>query len=252
MSPFLIVMAVMLLMVAFFSGLMIYKKRDKKGFDGIPDGAAVFIGVLFCFGLIYYLTSILTMIFLDAMTNLTDRILLPLSISWILFSSMILYVFLASNAKDIFLKRVFIISLVLSIGGTNFFQTLRWAFHRYRVGVGFEGIGWDHSGIIAETKKIPLDKIIYTNNPNALYVAAQRQAHELVPKMDMMSMKPNTLYSVFMMKMKNDLMAQKAVLVYCNSMCMQCGLPSIEDIQKEVPLKSTVKVTDGAIYTFAS
>jgi len=236
---------VLLIIVMFFIGILIWSKRDKEELANVPDGVAIFIGVLFCFCLIYYAVLILTMTFIDALTT-GERLLLPLNISWILLAGLLLHILLVSNRKSGFLKFVFIV-LCLFAGVGSLVEAPQRAFQMYYHAVGSDNLQGDDLRIIAEAKKIPLDKILYTNSSNVLSFFDKRDSLELIPKYEG-STGSDSVYSIFMTRMKNDLKAHKAVLVYFDLIDFNQWAPSIEDIQKVIPLKAVVKCSNGAIY----
>jgi len=232
------------IIVCIISGWVIWEKRDDDAIARIPDRLMVFIKVLFIFCFIYCAGTVLTMLFLDAKTDLNDRILLPVNIFLVLLISVFVHVLLAINKRCKFAKASLIIMLFICIGGINCTQAIKWASQRHRMGEGYGSVAWQNSAIIAEVKKIPLGKILYSNDPSALYVAAKRESVMIMPRINVWTTLPNPLHSSFIIRMKEDLKTHKGLLVYC----VNGGSPSIEELKEEFPLKVITKVSDGAIY----
>lgn len=241
--------SLILMAVMFYIGMRIWNKRDQAELVKIPDGVVKLIGVLFYFCFIYYIALVLTMTFIDDLTDTSDRILLPLNIFWILLVSLFLYVLLVSNKRCKFFKLVFIV-FCLFVGGDNCYRTLQWALQRYHNGVGFENIHWDYLKLIAEVKKIPADKVVYTNSSKALNFFVKRRFVQVISKARMMATRPDVVDIIFMTKMKDDLRADRAVLIYLNFMFSEGAYPSLVDIKKDIPLKVISRVSDGAIYVW--
>ena len=234
-----------LIVVIFFIGMVIWSKRDRGFFSQIPDGAVIFTGILFYFSLIYYIVLILTMTFFDNAPKIYYRYLLPLHISWILAGGLFLYILLESNKKNNFLKFVFVV-LCLLVGVANSFDTIQAALQRYSSIAGFDGIHGDDGKLIAEVKNIPSDKIVYTNSSNAIYSFVKRDSLEIMPQYEMAN-RPNPAYAIFMERMKDDLRAHKAVLVYFVLQDPKL-YASLEGIKKAIALKTIARSLNGAIY----
>jgi len=251
--PFFVKKYVVILMSIFLVlGWMIWEKRDKDIADRIPATVVNFIRVLFLFCFIYYVGLVLTMVFFDATTKPDHRMLFPLHIFWILLTCVLLHILLMANKKSKMMKALFIM-LFICIGGTNGMGIIKWALQRHAKGEDYDGMAWQNSAIIAEVKKIPLGKVLYTNNSNALYVAAKREALNIVfvSKNDIVFPMSNSLRSSFMTSMRNDLRTYHGLLVYCDRLCESCkGFPSIDELREEFPLKVVQRVSDGAIYAW--
>lgn len=232
--------------VMLFIGIIIWGKRDKEELAKIPDRVVIFIGLLFCCWLIYYVSFALNITFIDNLNSFRNRHFLPLWITWLLLVGMFLSMLLASNKKHEFLKLVFIV-LCLFVGGSNLSRTVQEAWDRYYNGVDFDSKSWENSKIIAEVKKIPLDKILYTNSSDVIYFFAQRGSWQLMPRINQATTKRDPEYPVLMARMKKDFKAHKAILVYLDTMAPEYK-PSLEDITREIPLKAVVRVLDGTIY----
>ena len=233
-----------LMTVMFFIGMILLHKRDKAALEGIPDGVFILIGVLFYACLSYYFTLIFTMTFIDVFTK-SDRLLLPLNVFWILLVGLFMYVILASSPKSGFLKLVFII-LCVFVGMANAFETPQRVLQGYYNAGGADILPGGDLKMIAEIKKLPLDKMLYTNSSNALYFLAKRDSMEFIPKYEKTGL--DSVYGVFMAKMKDDLQTHKAVLVYFDRSDLNEWFPTLEDIQKEIPLKVVARGLYGAIY----
>lgn len=231
----------------FYMGISIWSKRVKRDMAKIPEGVVILIGVLFYFCLIYLIMTLLTMIFFDAATKLGDRIFLPLDIAGILLAGLCIHILLELNKKPGTLKPVIII-LCLFVGGVNGFQATQWALHRYYNGVGLDSIRWDHSTMIAEIKKIPSEKIVYSNAPAALYFFLNRDAVMLIAKVNRLTRRPDPQYPVFVSTMKDDLSLHKAFLVYFDP--DKEWVRQLKDYKSEIPLKTIVSLPDGAIYVW--
>jgi hypothetical protein len=236
----------MLIAVMFCMGMALWSKRDKEGLADVPDRAVIFISVLFCFCLAYYIVLILAMTFIDVFTS-SSRLFLPLDMAWILLAALLLDILLASNKKHKFLKLVFII-LCSFVAAANLFDAPQRILQGYCSAVGSDSI-YDDLKIMAEVKKIPSDKRLYTNDSNALYFFAKRDSLEFIPKYEKTT-KPDSVYSIFMAKMKDDLRTHKAVLVYFDPLDPGQWLPSLNDIQQEIPLKAVAGDSNEAIYVW--
>jgi hypothetical protein len=230
-------------------GWTIWSKRDPLTLEGMPEQNTRFVHMTLLFIVNYVLFIGVANVLFDARV-VDSRYLLPLEILMLLFCLSCVHMLFLSTPGLKISKLFFMGFLFLYLVGTNAEGAVPWAVQRYNDGVGYEGAAWDGSEIIKETKKIPPDRVIYSNNYNALYILAKRESLYIAPKTNTMSLKENLLYSDGIKKLREDLKDKNGLIVYCSSMCKTCGLPTIDELKKKIPLRMLVRVSDGEIYGF--
>jgi len=245
-SPFNVVP---LLVVITLIGWLIFKKRDPLAVEAVFNKRQHHLVVAIVFIFVYFVGWFITISFLDAEAYLV-RYFIPIQIFELFFCFSFVGILLSVTKSSKMLRIFFCFFISIYLIGMNLTTATQWFKKRYREGEEYDGGKWDNSQIVQESKKIPKDIEIYTNNVEALYVRANRQAIPLtfVSKVDMISLKNNPFYSNKMSKMKADLKSKKAVVVYFYSSPQNDKLPTIDELNNEVPLKLILKTSDGGIY----
>lgn len=236
-----------LTIILILMGCIFWKGKDRLAVENIPIQMMRFLTTAILFIIIYVVMWGIVIVFFDAMGT-DSRYYLPIQIIGMLLFLGCLSTLFSVTKSPKFLRCIFVLLMSIYLIGINSISAAQWFVKRYNDGVMYSGKAWDKSEIIQEVSQISPHTVIYTNNFHALYIKANRQSIQLESKKDTMTLRRNPLYAVAMKKMKEDLQNKNGLIVYCSLMCEECGLPTIDELKKEIQLKRIVKVSDGEIY----
>lgn len=168
----LLILFFIFLITLFF--MIFYKIRNNEKYS--KEFFILKIIILFaCFNVINFLVLLISKIFLRYEVILgNDRLISP-----ILISTLVIIILLLSLSfkvfKQNFLKYSFLsficILIAINISTCIYGTKIRGIYYE---GQGYTNIYWNNSNTIKEVKNLPEDALIYTNEPNSLYILANR------------------------------------------------------------------------------
>lgn len=180
-----------------------------------------------------------TISFLDASVNIEERILYPCLMIFLLML-IALFGMLRSRLKDHALVTAAGVILMLAFTLVSASETRHFIPKFSTDGYGWAWAGWQDSPAMNILKKLPPQKVIYSNQPEAVSLFAGRGAYALLDPIDPSSDLPREGYWETLEAIRNEVLAGKSVLAFFS---MEAWLP-----QGETNWISTL--TDGlpAIY----
>lgn len=203
---------------------------------------------------VYVLAYILIRYILDANFDFYDnRHLIPI------FMSLFILIILSSKIFINLINKIKFKRLVLSVISVLFFIFIGFYayyfyqdpgnIHRFpslRSGIGYSRPDWRRSETIDELKKFSEDTVIYTNEPNAVYILANRASYMIPVKIDIYSRDLNNKYELQIQDMVKELKQNKGILVM-----FKTGLgflPTENELKNQIQLDILRSYSDGTIY----
>jgi hypothetical protein len=217
---------------------------------GERSHATILGWILAVFALIYPLFLIASLTFVDASTPLDDRILSPL-----LVASLALVVLASGDVlgrgrgprwlrAGIGLAAVGFLALTLYRGG-GAVLALR------EDGQGYAARAWQDSELIRWVRELPEEVSIYSNELDAVYLRAGRQAFQVPIRWDPVREAPRDDYPEQLAAMRRRVHEEGAVLVLFDTISgQQAFLPSEEELTEG--LAEVFRSGDGAAYAGTS
>jgi hypothetical protein len=127
-----------------------------------------------------------------------------------------------------------------------------WLRHSYSQGIGFATDSWRNSELIKFSRNAPASTPIVSNAPDFIFTLTGRRTAMIPHKVDPITRQPNKLYAQATAAMREQLEQPNAVLVYFNDDSRLWYLPSIEELETNLPLEKITSTSDGAIYRWNS
>ncbi len=170
-----------------------------------------FLNGLYIFG---YLAAIaFSLSLFDASTKFHQRILLPVYIS-LLALSVAAGTWLWRRQGRLLQVSVIIISLFFL--GTSAVGRYNTVAGLSEGGQGYASWKWRDSQVMATLQMLPVDKIIYTNSPPAVYAVLGRPSRTIPTPTDPVDQQPRSSYQRNLAQMRGDILAGRAVLALFN------------------------------------
>jgi hypothetical protein len=157
------------------------------------------------FAVLYYAHLLLAISFLHYNTPMDDRILAPLEVCAI--ACLGAWLGLKTSANGVRVVCAVIILLSAVRGYT--------VIEKCRINSGgYAGPMWKSRPVMLALQRLPPDAVVYSNKPEAIYLATGRPVLEVPNKQDPMTLLPNKDADAEFAKMEQDLKANNGVLVY--------------------------------------
>ncbi len=123
-----------------------------------------------------------------------------------------------------------------------------WLRLSYLGGIGFATETWRQSELLKFAKNAPVSTPIVSNAPDFIYTLTGRRTAMIPYKVDPSNRQPNMLFAQSLAVMREQLKQPNAVFVYFNDDQRLWYLPSIKELETNLPLEKIKNVSDGAIY----
>lgn len=123
-----------------------------------------------------------------------------------------------------------------------------WLRYSYLNGIGFATEIWRHSELLKFAKNAPASTPIVSNAPDFIFTLTGRRADMIPYKVDPETRQPNKLYAQATAALREQLSKADAVLIYFNDEDRLWYLPSIKELETQLPLRVVRAAKDGAIY----
>ncbi len=219
--------------------LKLWKSREV----GLANNTIQVLFILFF--LSYTFLLFVSQSFFDAHTPMSIRILSPLFIFFVIFSTSFFWA-VSNFIQKIKIWYVFVGLLFLLVFAQVTPSALL-AKSRHYSGVGYSSRTWHYSETMKFVKELPLDTIIYSNAPDGIQFLANRNARFIPRKLSTSTRVKNQHYAEEMKNMMHDLYNKNAVVVYFNDIG-RWYLPSKRELTSLYNLPVYEKFTDGVIF----
>jgi 4-amino-4-deoxy-L-arabinose transferase-like glycosyltransferase len=184
----------------------------------------------------------------DYHTPVDRRILSPVYAAWVIVAGCVLAE--ASRRGNAVRMTAWTIALMLALWSIG--RGARLAHEQFRDGAGFAHRQWRESQTLAFLKeRVPQDRWVYTNAPGAMYLLTGRPSIIALPsKFSASSMRENPKYAGQLRRMRDDVAAGRAVVVYLRRYARgrQRYNPTEPELAGPIGFAVLAAANDGAIY----
>jgi hypothetical protein len=235
---------------------LVMKRRggdDGGGGDNAEDGDdRTLAAVMLIFSLAFVALLIVSISLFDYHTPVDRRILSPVYAAWVIVAGCVLAE--ASHRKKAVRMTAWTIALMLALWSIG--RGARLAHEQFRDGAGFAHRQWRESQTLALLKeRVPQERWVYTNAPGAMYLLTGRPSIIALPsKFSASSMRENPKYAGQLRRMRDDVAAGRAVVVYLRRYARgrQRYNPTEPELAGPIGFTVLAAANDGAIYSDSS
>lgn len=204
--------------------------------------------VMVIFSLAFVALLIVSISLFDYHTPVDRRILSPVYAAWLIVAGCVLAE--ASRRSQAARGPAWTIALILALWSIG--RGARLAHEQFRDGAGFAHRQWRESQTLALLKeRVPQETWVYTNAPGAMYLLTGRPSIVALPsKFSASSMRENPKYPGQLRRMRDDVVAGRAVVVYLRKYARgrQRYNPTEPELAGPIGFTVLVAANDGAIY----
>ncbi len=195
------------LMILFCIVLMVIAGRRKKGFS--PAVVSIWTWLLFILG--YNLFVILTISLFDASVNIEERILFPAFMIFFLIPP-VLFGWMLTRRDYLAVLLPFAVTVCFTV--IFILDTIPHLDDMAERGYGWGWEGWNTSPAMQIIRELPEDKILYSNQIEAVNLWTGRGAYALLDPVDPSSEQVREGYQDTMNEIRRQVNAGEAVLVF--------------------------------------
>ncbi len=138
--------------------------------------------------------------------------------------------------------------ITFALISVNAMYAVPFAVERHSDGSGFSTRLWANSESIRNLKTLSADRTTYSNGIDAIYYLTGREALRIPAKFDQTQGRNNPDFEREIIAMRNDLMQNRAVVIYLDKISWRWYLPSRDELESVYKLPVLVKLEDGVIY----
>lgn len=153
---------------------------------------------------------------------------------------------LVSTPGGLGLRRWAVVFLAFCIG-SQFISTARWVIRAPTDRLGYASQIWRDSETMRFIRSLPDDDLIYSHQPNAIYLCTGRFARPVPTVFNMLSKKPAEGYVNQLRAMRDALREHPGVIVYFNRSRSRSRVPA-EKLATDLPMRELQKFDDGTVY----
>lgn len=216
----------------------------KRNLPALPRLLTIFVSV-------YVLQLVISISFFDAHTPLSNRILSPVHIAFIivlLFEARALWQDRMRHRPGL---RAMSATLCATFCAFSLICTGVWTANRYNHGAGYASPAWYESEIIEYIAGLDATVLVATNAPDAIQILLGRPAQMIPRKLYPSDNTLNPGYRSEMRSLREQLESSGAILVYFDTVDWRWSLPSHREIAQELPLQVVIRADDGSVYRIA-
>jgi hypothetical protein len=233
-------LAVFLVTVLLTDAYMLWKGKD----HGQILRPVAFLSI---FILSYLLALVGSLSFFDSSTPIDNRILSPAFAACLLLAFCLAGATLAPGKS--WQGLVFFLCF-LWVAATYLGQAYLWMNGWRQQGLGYTSYTWVHSDVLDRLRSLALPGPIYSNDPDALYLASAQPALPLPLKYNPFTLQGNNAFSAEMEHMGEKMRDSNGILVIFDTIPQRPYLPTTDEILQSLPLTPSVQAEDGNIYTW--
>jgi hypothetical protein len=201
------------------------------------------LGALVISILAYGLFLWFSLTFLDANIPLDERILSPVLVSVLIVTMGLLGQHIQTHSRAFYGLAVLLLVFAAAAGWHN----LQWSRTLYFTGGGFNSPQMRDTAMVDEIQAQAEDAVIYSNAPEAVYLQTGKPALRLPRKVALMSQQTNQGFEAEMARVKENLLAQKGIIVYY-AWVKGKATAAKEDLLAIGPFSVLVQTPTGTVY----
>ena len=182
---------------------------------------------------------------MDPAVDLDTRTVLPAYVIGVILIISVIYE-LSRFARPWFWCGFLALSLVLV--SLNMVRATSFAIHRHQNGIGYTSREWINSETIAYLRSQSEGRMVYSNAIDAIHFLTGREALRVPAKFDPTTRKNNPDFERSIGEMRNELIQNRAVLLYLDNVTWRRYLPSKEELENIYKLPVLTRLNDGVVY----
>ncbi|MFQ5559660.1 MAG: ArnT family glycosyltransferase [Nitrospinota bacterium] len=245
--PLLGKIAVITILFLLSLGLYIVVCRRAKD-DGRVKNRLTLIHIFSLFIFIYTGFLIFSISFVDALTPMDKRILIPVYLSLLIVLSSLIHLFSYYFKIKTGFKIAALGVLLLFITAQGVF-TFSFASYVHNTGIGYNSRDWKNSEIMQRIKELNKKIIVYSNASDAINVLAARKTFSIPLKVDPGTKEKNPEFLNQIKRVGLNMKNKGAILVHFNSITWRWYLPTPTELNRILPLKLIYRGEDGLIFS---
>jgi hypothetical protein len=226
-------------------------RKNSLSFLASNDSLRVFMALLI-FVVCYLTAYVANNLFVNINTGAKVRYLAPVFVACLLYALIVFDQLFKLYPHSWILKAGTMI-FVIFIGSSYAFGGTQKIFDVYHNGTRLTGRFWKNSETIAKVRTLPLDTLIYTNEPTAVYILTGRTAFRLPRKYSRKDVrkheisKTNEKYISALSRVRKKMISQNGYLVLLGRQHKWYHVPE-DELKERLSLRLVEKFSDGAIY----
>ncbi len=231
-------------------GYLLWKRMRTGGLSAVREGvwrppSLVLVGLA-----AYLVFLAVSMSFFDAHISLEGRILLPVYPAGVVVALYLANLIVVSLHGERARRRAMVgLCLLCTLAFVP--QGVAYMLVRSRDGAEYTSRPWRDSPTLKAALARASTSTIYTNEHWAFYVVGGVRVHSLPHQIKMTTTLANEQYGEELAAMMRDMKEHEGLVVYFRRKLPPRGLPSEEELVRELPLKLLQSFPDGAIYGVA-
>ncbi len=223
--------------------VLAFKNRRCEQSERINAGMQMFAAV---FITTYLLFLCAYNSFMDPAVGLSTRVLSPVYAPAIILVICVAYKLSRSRTRVPLWPGFLVLSFALI--AINAKHAVSFAVERHNDGSGYASRAWADSRSIEYLRNSSEVRTIYSNGIDAVYFLTKKEALRIPAKIDPTTGKSNLDFERDINSMRNELLQNRAVLVYLDKITWRWYLPTKDELNNFYKLPVLIQLDDGTIY----
>jgi hypothetical protein len=199
---------------------------------------------------LFVITYLLFLIAYDSLADpaveLSSRVFVPVPVFGIILAVSLMH--RLTRAGERLKLTLGFLALLLILVSVNFVHTASFAAERRSDGRGFTSREWTDSATIHYLTSLPESRPLFSNAVDATHFLSGKTALRLPAKVDPTNGKQNAEFEREMNTLRNELIENRAVVVYFDKVTWRWYLPTRDELEHVYALPVLVRLDDGVIF----